>query len=115
MNQCVKFFNVRELQRHEFKQAVKKKNKEKILKLQTGLKECSHEFEKIRLEYLNYIYEDYRGIINKYPFLREIIQIISPLFSEVIAVKQGNIIGFFSSLMLQALVEPKLDSVGPLT
>jgi hypothetical protein len=85
-----KFFNVRELQRHQFKQAVKKKNKEENLNLQTGLKECSHEFEKIRLEYLNYIYEYYRGVINKYPFLREIIQIISPLFLEVIAAKQND-------------------------
>ena len=31
-----KFFNVRELQRHQFKQAVKKKNNEEILKLQTN-------------------------------------------------------------------------------
>jgi hypothetical protein len=88
--ECVKFFNIRELQRYQFKQEVKKKNKEEILKLQTGLKECSHEFEKIRLEYLTNIYEEYHGVINTYPFLREIIQIISPLFLEVIAAKQND-------------------------
>jgi hypothetical protein len=88
--ECVKLFSIRELQRYQFKQEVKKKNKEEILKLQTGLKDCSHKFEKIRLEYLNNIYEEYHGVIDKYPFLREIIQIISPLFLEVIAAKQND-------------------------
>jgi hypothetical protein len=76
--ESAKFFNVRELQRYQFKQAIKKNNEE-ILKLQTKLEEYPHRFEKIRLEYLNYINEKYRWIINKYHFLREIIQIISPL------------------------------------
>jgi hypothetical protein len=74
-----KFFNVRELQRHQFKQAVKKKNNEEILKLQTKLEAYPHKFEKMRLEYLNRLNEKYRGIINEYHFLSEIIQIISPL------------------------------------
>jgi DNA-binding HxlR family transcriptional regulator len=78
-SQSAKFFNVRELQRHQFKQAVKKKNNGEILKLQTKLEEYPHKFEKIRLEYLNHLNEKYRGIINKYHFLPEIIQIISPL------------------------------------
>jgi hypothetical protein len=73
-----KFFNVRELQRHQFKQAVKKKNHGEILKLQSKLEEYLHKFEKIRLEYLNRLNEKYRGIINEYHFLSEIIQIISP-------------------------------------
>jgi DNA-binding HxlR family transcriptional regulator len=77
--ESAKFFNVRELQRYQFKQAVKKKCNEEILKLQTKLEEYPHKFEKLRLEYLNYFNEKYRGIINKYHFLREIIQIISPL------------------------------------
>jgi hypothetical protein len=76
--QSAKFFNVRELQRHQFKQAVKKNNGE-ILKLQTKLEEYPHRFEKMRLEYLNHLNEEYCRIINKYHFLREIIQIISPL------------------------------------
>jgi hypothetical protein len=76
--QSAKFFDVRELQRHQFKQAVKKNNGE-ILKLQTKLEEYPHKFEKIRLEYLNHLNEKYRRIINKYHFLPEIIQIISPL------------------------------------
>ncbi|MGA9151094.1 MAG: hypothetical protein WBZ36_10985 [Candidatus Nitrosopolaris sp.] len=77
--QSAKFFNVRELQRHQFKQAVKKKNNGEILKPQTKLEEYPRRFEKIRLEYLNRLNEKYRRIINKYHFLREIIQIISPL------------------------------------
>ena len=76
--ECVKYFNIRELQRYQFKQAVKKKCNEEILKLQTKLEEYPHKFEKLRLEYLNYFNEKYRGIINKHYFLREIIQIISP-------------------------------------
>ena len=79
----VKFFNNRELQLHQFKQAVKKKNNEEILKLQTRLEEYPHRFEEIRLEYLNHLNEKYRGIINKYNFLHEIIQIISPLLYSI--------------------------------
>src|SRR5215469_14551903 len=74
-----KFFNIRELQRYQFKQAVKKKNNGEILKLQTKLEEYPYKFEKIRLEYLIRLNEKYCGIINDYHFLREIIQIISPL------------------------------------
>jgi hypothetical protein len=86
---AAKFFNVRELQRHQFKQAVKKKNNE-ILKLQTKLEGYPHKFEKIRLEYLNHLNEKYRRIINKYHFLREIIQIISPSLSEIIVIANNR-------------------------
>jgi len=82
-----KFFNVRELQRHQFRQALKeKKNKgEQILKLQTELSGHLREFEKGRDLYVNYTVKKNLEIFKKYPFLRDLIYIVSPILSEAIS------------------------------
>ncbi|HXX98012.1 MAG TPA: hypothetical protein VEL11_12950, partial [Candidatus Bathyarchaeia archaeon] len=44
------------------------------------------EFEKLRTRLLKQVYlnKKYHSIIDRYPFLREIVQIISPSLSEII-------------------------------
>jgi hypothetical protein len=84
--QSEKLFNGCELQRHQFKQAVKNKNNnDQILKLRTELDEQLQQFEKFRAQYMDYLKKKHYSTINKYPFLREIIPIISPPLSEVIS------------------------------
>ena len=75
----------RELQRHQFKQAMKNKNNNHQNLVQTESDEL-HEFEKLRIRLLKQVYlnKKYHSIIDRYPFLREIIQIISPSLSEII-------------------------------
>lgn len=84
-----KFFNVRELQRHQFKQAMKNKENinHQILKL---LDEKLQEFEKLRAHYIDLLKKKHFSTIDKYPFLREILPIISPPLSEVISIAKNQ-------------------------
>ena len=83
--ESAKFFNVRELQRHQFKQAMKNKNNNhQILKLRIELEKKLQEFEKSRTQYTDYLKKKFHSTIDEYPFLHEIIQIISPSLSEII-------------------------------
>ena len=80
-----KFFNKRELQRYQFKQAMKNKdNNDQILKLRTELDKKLQKFEKLRTLYTDYLKKKFHSTIDEYPFLCEIIQIISPSLSEII-------------------------------
>src|SRR5215469_7694371 len=80
-----KFFMHRELQRHQFKQAMKNKNNNHQNLVRTELDKLQ-EFEKLRTRLLKQVYlnKKYHSIIDRYPFLRQIIQIISPSLSEII-------------------------------
>jgi len=80
-----KFFMHRELQRHQFKQAMKNKNNNHQNLVQTESDKLQ-EFEKLRIRLLKQVYlnKKYHSIIDRYPFLRQIIQIISPSLSEII-------------------------------
>jgi len=80
-----KIFMRRELQRHQFKQAMKNKNNNHQNLVRTELDKLQ-EFEKLRTRLLKQVYlnKKYHSIIDRYPFLREIIQIISPSVSEII-------------------------------
>ena len=77
-----KFFNVRELQRHQFKQALK--NNKRLLSLQNELEANLQKFENNRNHYMNYMKKTHLTVINKYPFLRELISIVSPLLFQSI-------------------------------
>jgi hypothetical protein len=79
-----RFFTFRGLQRHQFKQAMKNKNNnDRILKVQNELDKTLQEFEKLRTQYTDYLKKKFHSTIDRYPFLREIIQIISPSLSEI--------------------------------
>ena len=86
-----KFFNVRELQRHQFKQAMQNKNNNhQLLKLRTEFDKKLQEFEKLRTLYTDHLKKKFHSTINRYPFLREIIPIISPPLSEVISIANSQ-------------------------
>jgi hypothetical protein len=76
-----KFFDVRELQRNQFRQAIKE-NKQ-LLKLPSELKENLQKFEDYRLNYISYMRKIHHTTITKYPFLHELIQLASPLLFKV--------------------------------
>ena len=61
-----------------------KNNNHQILKLRIDLNKKLQEFEKPRTQYTDHLKKKFHSTINEYPFLREIIQIISPSLSEII-------------------------------
>ncbi|MGB6674821.1 MAG: hypothetical protein WBE34_20530, partial [Candidatus Nitrosopolaris sp.] len=79
-----KFFNVRELQRYQFKQSIRqrKDSNGEALKIQGELDRLLQEFEKQRLEFLKCIKEKHHTTVKRYPFLDELIGVINPLLLE---------------------------------
>ena len=80
-----KFFNVRELQRYDFKQSVRDR-KDVDGKIQTKLELHLQQFEKQQVEILKCIAEKHHTTVKRYPFLDDV---ITPLLLDYI--RRGDI------------------------
>jgi hypothetical protein len=79
-----KFFDVRELQRYQFRQSIRER-KDSQGELDRHLQEFDRhlqEFEKQRLKFFKYIKEKHHTTVKRYPFLHEIIGVVSPLLLD---------------------------------
>jgi DNA-binding HxlR family transcriptional regulator len=75
-----RFFNIRELQRHESRTIVTESPG-----IHDELMKISQKFEKTRSIYINELIRKYRSIFEKYHFLFELVRLVSPLFFQAIA------------------------------